>query len=193
MNLADFTRPALLNPFLKAGDATASILELSEGLGREGLIPDPKTFYEAVQRREELSPTNTEHGWALPHARVAGLTRPWLALGRSAKSVRWTGGAEVKLVMLLAAPEPDTKGHYLKLISMWARLIRQTDLTTQLLQADDALQMFEALGGIQRQRATECAPYPGTQQTQITNSSSLQDRAARGLVGARSGPPSGFK
>jgi mannitol/fructose-specific phosphotransferase system IIA component (Ntr-type) len=159
MNLAEFTRPQLLNASLKAADANGAILELSKILAAEGLVADPKSFCNRVLERERLSPTDMEAEWALPHARIAGLAQPWFALGRSLKPIRWPklgasgGGSPVRLVMLLAAPEPDTKGFYLKLISTWARSVKQTDLTKRLLQAEDGLQMFEALGGAELRRA----------------------------------------
>jgi PTS system fructose-specific IIC component len=181
MNLAEFTRPQLLNASLKAVDANGAILELSELLAAGGLVTDPKSFFNKVLERERLVATDMEAGWALPHARIAGLTQPWFALGRSLKPIRWpkvgfsSGGSQVRLVMLLAAPEPDTKGHYLKLISIWARSVKQADLRNRLLEAEDALQMFEALGGAELRRAEGSAPYP--------------DSVARGLAAARSVPP----
>src|SRR5436190_13083890 len=134
MNLTDFTRPRLFHLALKAADATAAIRELAEAIGSEGLVPNTEAFCNAVLEREHLSSTDIEPGWAMPHARLKGLPQPWFALGRLSLPLRWSNaGREVRLVILLAAPDPDVHGLYLKLIASLARLNKKTDLTDRLL------------------------------------------------------------
>src|SRR5436190_24028961 len=106
MNLTDFTRPRLFHLALKAADATAAIRELAEAIGSEGLVPNTEAFCNAVLEREQLSSTDIEPGWALPHARLKGLPHPCFAVGRFATPIRWgNGGNQVRLVILLAAPD----------------------------------------------------------------------------------------
>ena len=47
--------------------------------------------------------------------------------------------------MLMAAPDPDVKGSYLKLIAAFARLNRKSDLSDRLLKAAGNFEMFEAI------------------------------------------------
>jgi mannitol/fructose-specific phosphotransferase system IIA component (Ntr-type) len=146
MNLADFTRPALLVSSLSGRDAAAIIRELSGVMAREGVIPDMETFCRAVLDRENLCGTDTEAGWALPHARVKGLNKPSFALGRTSTPVGWgAGGNRVQLIFLLAAPDPDDAGSYLGLIASLARLSKHIALPERLLTASNAIEMIESL------------------------------------------------
>jgi PTS system fructose-specific IIC component len=146
MNLTDFTRPRLFIPALQAGDATAAIRELATALRVEGVLPDAEGFAATALEREGLSSTDIAPGWAMPHARVKALAQPWFALGRVSTPIRWgTAGSPVRLIILLAAPDPDVQGLYLKLIAGFARLNRKSDLADQLLKAGGGCEMFEAM------------------------------------------------
>ncbi len=146
MNLTDFTRPGLVVASLRGKDAAAVIRELSEAMGREGVIRESESFYRAVLEREHLCGTDTEAGWALPHARVKGLGKPWFALGRTSAPMGWGAGTNrVQLIFLLAAPDPDDVGSYLKLIASLARLSKNKELCERLLRAGDSFEMLESL------------------------------------------------
>jgi len=123
MNLADFTKPGLIVPHLRARDATAAIHELSLVLQREGGVPDWLPFYHEALNREFLLGTDVEAGMAFPHARLAGLKELVFAFGRSDEAFAW--GPEVthrvRLVFLLAVPAGQP-GPYLPLVSGLARL-----------------------------------------------------------------------
>ncbi len=136
MNLADFTKPGLIVPHLRARDATAAIHELSLVMQREGGVPDWLPFYHEALNREFLLSTDVEAGMAIPHARLAGLKELVFAFGRSDEPFAW--GPEVthrvRLVFLLAVPEGHG-GHYLPLVSSLARLSAARPLLDQVFAA----------------------------------------------------------
>lgn len=142
MTLADFTTPELLLPELRSVYTEAVIAELCSTLHREQRVRDLLPFYNAVLSREMLASTATASGWAMPHARVAGLDRISFAFGRAREPLKWLGnGANVSLVFLLAAPEGDAS--YLQLISGLARLSKDRSRVQRLLEAADAASIFE--------------------------------------------------
>src|SRR5688572_5282629 len=123
MTLADFTIPGLIVPHLNGQTAPEVIEELTQALQREGRVPEVRSFYQAVQKREALVSTAMEEGMAFPHARVEGLAQLSFALGRSAQPLTWgtPQGHRIRLVFLMAVPGADL-GQYLSLISGLARL-----------------------------------------------------------------------
>jgi PTS system nitrogen regulatory IIA component len=144
--LADYTKPGLIFPALRACDAAGAIHALSQALQRQGCVPDFLRFYHAVLSREFLCSTAMNCGFAVPHARLPDLARPWFALGRSAEPIAWgaRGGAPIRLVFLTATPEDDST-HYLALISALARLAHDEEAVRALLEAGDADALFAAL------------------------------------------------
>jgi|GEM_PF-534684 mannitol/fructose-specific phosphotransferase system IIA component (Ntr-type) len=138
MTLADFTRSGLIVLHLRGQDATSAIHELSLALQREGCVTDWLRFYNEALNREYLVSTEMEAGLALPHARLAGLSEPIFAFGRSDEPFAW-GSREarfVRLVFLLAAPATGT-GRYLPLVSSLARLAGNAPLLEAIRTATD--------------------------------------------------------
>jgi len=136
MNLADFTKPGLIVPQLRAQDATAAIHELSLVLQREGGVPDWLPFYHEALNREFLLGTDVEAGMAFPHARLAGLRELVFAFGRSDAAFAWGPDAthRVRLVFLLAVPAGEP-GLYLPLVAGLARLAAARSLLDQVFAA----------------------------------------------------------
>jgi mannitol/fructose-specific phosphotransferase system IIA component (Ntr-type) len=95
-------------------------------------------------RREMLACTAMAPGWAIPHARVAGLAQPSFALGRSLAGINWPGFEQVRLVFLFAVPEADC-GSYLNLISGLARFSRDAVACQSLLDAPGSKAIFHIL------------------------------------------------
>jgi mannitol/fructose-specific phosphotransferase system IIA component (Ntr-type) len=144
MNIIDTTRPQLLVSTMSATDPQTAIRELAAAIAAEGIVTDVEAFVQTVLGRERLGSTDLEPCWALPHGRVKGLARPWFALGRVSTPILW-GKTPVRLVMLMAAPDPDVEGRYLKLIAGFARLNRKSALADRLLKAAGNFEMFEAI------------------------------------------------
>ncbi|MCX6916513.1 MAG: PTS sugar transporter subunit IIA [Verrucomicrobia bacterium] len=142
--VADYTEPSLMLPLLRRRDAAAATAELCSLLQRLGRISDLLPFYHAVLSHESLSSTAISPGWAMPHARLAGISQLSFALGRTAEPLAWFGGEPVSLVFLFAVPECDG-GAYLNLIASLARLSQDRLRLARLADAPDSRSMFEVL------------------------------------------------
>jgi mannitol/fructose-specific phosphotransferase system IIA component (Ntr-type) len=142
--VADYTEPSLMVPLLHSRSAAAVTAELGSSLQRQRRIGDLLPFCQAVLSRESLSSTAMAPDWALPHARMAGISRLAFALGRTAEPVRWFGGEAVSLVFLFAVPETDA-GAYLGLLSSLAKLAQDPLRLKYLADAGDSRTMFQVL------------------------------------------------
>ncbi len=145
MNLADFTKPELILPALKASSPEAAVLQLGHTLAQAGCVPDAAEFSQAVFRREALAGTACLPLTAIPHARMPALSQPWFALGRCWEPLLWPGAsAPVRWVLLLAIPELETT-RYLALLSLLSRLGPGAWLDRHYQAAPDAAGLYAAL------------------------------------------------
>lgn len=143
-SLADYTTPGLLIPRLDSRTASGAIAELCARLEFEGRIHDALAFYDAVLSRETLCSTAAAPGWALPHARVRGLSQLSVALGLRAEPITWYSGEAVQMVFLFAVPD-DQAANHLRLISALARLSREPLQLERLLRSKDGESMLQVL------------------------------------------------
>jgi PTS system nitrogen regulatory IIA component len=158
-SVGDYTDPGLICLDLRGEDPVSVIHELGQLLQRAGRIQDPLPFYHAALTREFLSSTATGTGLAFPHARIQGLDRISLAVGRCARPITWgaRGGAGVHLVFLLLVPATEGT-EYLLLISALARLEREGSLLARLREARSPAEAFSLLKGIPVQTGRFAAP-----------------------------------
>jgi mannitol/fructose-specific phosphotransferase system IIA component (Ntr-type) len=118
---------------------------------RSGKPEDGGRFAKAALDREEISSTAVGQGVAFPHAEVAGLPGPMLALGRSTKGVDFDApdGERVKIVLLLLMPPKEFELE-LRLLSGMARLLTTDAVRRGLLDAEDTGAVMETLEAAER-------------------------------------------
>ena len=134
------------------------VRELCAVLKTEGCVPDATAFANAVMNHELRCNTAISPGWALPHARGAGLSRLAFALGRAPKPLDWfgSGGDRVETVFLLAVPEADA-AVYLNLISGLARFSGDSPRLARLRRAPDARTIMDILSEVPLRSPTPAA------------------------------------
>ncbi len=85
---------------------------------------DRASIVDAVLRRERTAPTVVGDGVAMPHARIEGISRPYMALGVFPSGVSMVEGEPpVKLVFLLLVPASQP-ARYLQVLRALANLLR---------------------------------------------------------------------
>ena len=95
----------------------------------------------ALCKREDLMTTALADGVAIPHARLAGLTRPVAAFARSSQGVHWYAqdGGLTHIIFVLVAPDQSGSPH-LRMLAAASRLLHDAACRTRIMQAsDDAL------------------------------------------------------
>ncbi len=86
--------------------------------------------------RENEGSTFLNEGVALPHARIEGLEKPWMAIGLSQAGIldAYTE-SPVEIVFLLLSPKEGNRSH-LQLLAVAARMMQNRTLRSQLRKAE---------------------------------------------------------
>lgn len=110
-------------------------------------IADPKALTEAVVQREQANSTVMPNGIAVPHARFAGIKRPYVAIATSREGFLFDG--QVVHLVLLALIPTDKPTLYLKILRSLATALREDDATLRLATmttAADVMRFFQTGG-----------------------------------------------
>src|SRR5262245_55753495 len=121
MEIDDFLRPADVMIDVRAGDKARLLRDLAQRAAAQ-LGLDPDAVSAALLQREQLGSTGTGGGIALPHARLAGVKKPFALLARLAKAIEFDAidGRPVDIVCLLLLPT-DAQGEQLNALARAAR------------------------------------------------------------------------
>ena len=151
MNIGElFVRRALI-PHLTGLTRQAVIQELCQEIAEHSPMLDGETLFTEVYAREELMGTGVGSGIAIPHARLATLSKPVLTCGRSLAGVDWDApdGLPVQLVFLLLTPVQD-EGAQLQILAALARSMGAEEVRHGLVQAGDAGELWQRLQDVLR-------------------------------------------
>ena len=135
---------------IRIDDAAASkkkALESIAGLFAASVnMPNAETIFKKLLEREQLGSTGMNHGIALPHARMKGISKPQGALVRLRQGVDFDAldDQPVDLLFGLLVPENATEEH-LSLLASLARLFSDQQLCNQLRQAKTTQEIMELL------------------------------------------------
>lgn len=140
-----FSRAAV-DANLPTSDRRATIRHLMDRLCALNPGVDPATAFDAVWDRELKFASAVGHGVLVPHARLAGLSAPLVAVGRfpKAPALPTPDGVPVRLVFLLLTPaeSPSTQ---LKVLQRIASLVTHDTLRRKLLRAKTDETLLELL------------------------------------------------
>jgi PTS system nitrogen regulatory IIA component len=123
---------------LRVADKAQLLQELA-GRAARTLALDRREIFDVLQARENLGSTGLGKGFALPHARLAGLGAPFVLFARLARPIDFAAIDErrVDLVVLLLSP-PDNGNQHLATLAALSRPLRDVGFLQQLRQAPDA-------------------------------------------------------
>jgi Kef-type K+ transport system membrane component KefB/mannitol/fructose-specific phosphotransferase system IIA component (Ntr-type) len=118
---------------LKGVDRDAVIRELSQRLAISAGLP-AAAVTEAVLAREEIMATGIGMGVAVPHARIAGLERPLVAVGLAHQGVDFDApdGIPVRIICMILAPLHDN-GTQLEILADIAATFRGEGMSERAL------------------------------------------------------------
>lgn len=104
-----------------------------------------ESFVDMVLRRERVAHTIVGDGVMLPHARIEGLARPYLALGIYPAGIPSPeSSVPVKLVFLLLVPEKEP-ARYLQILRAIANLLRDACAVERLAMLESPEAVMQAL------------------------------------------------
>ena len=137
MKVRDILEPGNVILDLRASDKRRLIDELARrSAGTAGVGPD--VISEALNAREALGSTGMGAGIAIPHARLATLTRPLGLFARLRQPLDFDAidGQRVDLVFLLLLPT-QSQGEHLNALACVARRLRAEGIRASLRRAHD--------------------------------------------------------
>ena len=119
-----FLSPNLIKVNMQAESRDEAVRELAELLFQERVLKDKERYIQDVLEREAQVSTDLENGVALPHGKSKTVLRPAVAIGTSARGIRFSGeGTSSRVIFLIAMPDQADDTHITLLSSITSRLL----------------------------------------------------------------------
>jgi PTS system nitrogen regulatory IIA component len=152
-DLSDLIAPDAILPRLQATSRRQALQAMADALAKSAGV-DARAAFEAVLMRERLSGTGMGEGVAIPHAPVAGVTRPVAAFARlePGQDFEAMDGRPADLVFMLLAP-PDKGADHLKALARVSRMLRRADMREKLRAARGADELYALISSAERVNA----------------------------------------
>jgi nitrogen PTS system EIIA component len=148
MDLADLINPDRVIVGLRANDKAQLLQDLSRrAAGLLGISPQP--VIAALQAREQLGSTGLGRGFALPHARLAGMTTFLGLFARLSRPIEFQAIDEkpVDLVFLLLIP-PSAGNEHVAALAAISRPLRDQAFVARIRKAETAAALYTLLAGV---------------------------------------------
>ena len=145
MQIADFLSPDDTLCDVRAADKDRLLRELT-GRAANALRLDAAALADAIAQREQLGSTGMGDGIAIPHARIAGLSKPYGLLARLRRAIDFAAidCKPVDIVFLLLLPSA-AQGEQLTALASVARRLRDAQVTADLRDAADGAALYRAI------------------------------------------------
>jgi PTS system nitrogen regulatory IIA component len=145
MTLDQLLTPDRIFPRIKAADKAALFAELARRAG-VALGHPPEPIAAGLAAREALGSTGIGAGFAVPHARLPGLSEPAGFFIRLERPIAFAAidDRPVDLLFLLLSP-PEAATAHLALLAAISRRIRDKTVANAVRQAGDVEQIRTAL------------------------------------------------
>lgn len=145
MDLGDLLKPEGVFASLRVKNKKQALQELAARAARiTGL--DERQIFDMLLQRERLGSTGVGRGIAIPHARMAGLTRIATVFAQLDEPIDFDSpdGEPVDLVFVLLAPEQAGADH-LKALARISRVLRDPQTLEKLRAARDKAALHAVL------------------------------------------------
>lgn len=151
IKLPDLLKEKYIELGLKEKEKTKLIAELADIVVKSGRIKNKKAVFKAILEREKLGSTAIGNGVAVPHAKIKGIKKPLLTLGRSAKGVDFDAldGEMTYLFFMLISPQEEV-GLHLKILAKISHLVRDKFIVERLKKINDKGEIFAIISGFER-------------------------------------------
>jgi len=134
---------------IESGTKRDVLLRLIEALASSPAVRDREELERAIFEREELMSTGIGLGVAVPHARLASIQEPVMAVAVCRTSIadyESLDGQPVQLVVMIAAGR-DQHAAYIRLLAEISRRIKDAALRERILAARSPEEIYDLLTG----------------------------------------------
>ncbi len=146
MKIADvLTKDAIIES-LKATDKKGVLKEISETAARLSPSLSSDTLLKMLLEREQICSTALDHGVAVPHLRMHGLSEPVAVFAKSSGGVNFSSldGKPTHLFMTIIASDSRVN-EYINLLAGVTSALKNHELRERLVNADSKKEIFEML------------------------------------------------
>ena len=152
-DLSDLIAPEAILPRLITTSRRHALMSMTEVVSKLAGI-DARAAFDAALMRERLSGTGMSDGVAIPHAPVAGVSRPIGAFARldPPQDFDALDNRPADLVFLLLSP-PERSGDHLKALARVSRFLRHGEIREKLRSARGAGEIYALFAGAVRSTA----------------------------------------
>ena len=152
--LMDFMNSRAFIPSLKAETIEDCIGELSKVLGQATGISSAHISAKALER-EKTMPTGIGRRVAIPHARMEGLSSPFVAIGFSKHGIDFDApdGLPARIILLVLTPKDDFKVQ-LQLLAEVGKLFRSERVVERVLQTKSYVELLALVKSEESRAAT---------------------------------------
>jgi PTS system nitrogen regulatory IIA component len=121
-------------------------LEAVAGRLADRLGVAPERIVSALLERERLGSTSVGDSFAIPHCKMSGIKKIAVALARLEEGVDFNSPDRrpSRFLFVVLSP-PDQPAAHLQVLSQIARILKRSDLRTELLEAPDEEAILAAL------------------------------------------------
>jgi mannitol/fructose-specific phosphotransferase system IIA component (Ntr-type) len=109
-------------------------------------LPDGEDIAAKIIEREMDISTGIGYGIAIPHARISGIDRLYLIVGRSIAGIDFNAIDElpVNLLFMMLSPK-NTSAEHTQILSNISRIMSYEEVRTRLLEVQTVEQFFEVI------------------------------------------------
>jgi nitrogen PTS system EIIA component len=145
MQIKEFLALSQVMIDVRASDKARLLNDLAH-LAAAELHLSPEVISRALLRREGFGSTGTGAGVAIPHARLAGVSKPFGMLVRLSRAIEFDAidGKPVDVVFLLLLPA-NSQDRQLNTLACAARALRNAEVLQTLRRADGRAQAYRSL------------------------------------------------
>ncbi|PHK50393.1 PTS fructose transporter subunit IIABC [Staphylococcus edaphicus] len=158
---------------LSATEKDGVIDELVNQLDKAGKLNDLTSFKEAIHNRESQSTTGIGEGIAIPHAKVAAVTTPAIAFGKSKAGVDYQSldMQPAHLFFMIAAPEGGAQTH-LDALAKLSGILMDEQVREALVNASSPEEVLQIIDKADDEATEEEASEDQEQATAVSTSES---------------------
>ena len=151
IDLLGLLKENLIELNLEGKDKEEIINELVGIISKSGKAKNRKALANALMEREKLGSTALGNGVAVPHAKIDGLKRTVLALGRSNAGVDFNSldGEKTHIFFMLISPKEDV-GSHLKILAKISHLIKDRFMVSLFKKAKSKKEVLSIISNLEK-------------------------------------------
>lgn len=136
---------------MESGTKREVLLRLIDALASSSAVRDRDELERAIFQREELMSTGIGLGVAVPHARLASVQDPVMAVAVCRTAIpdyESLDGQPVQVVVMIAAGR-DQHAAYIRILAEVSRRIKDQALRERILAAESPEEIYDLLSGVE--------------------------------------------